>query len=163
MKNRASVFLKQIISVITTIVKAKSLAIKSKTSAMKTRLIIFSLLKNKKVLLASISHKLHALTAQQDKRQDKDEMDDQSQATIEFNSRANEVHPNPSCTELVKVDGEEEEEEDEDDKYPDLTHSLLEDEIDHVADLFIKRFHRQMKMQKQESFKRYQEMLERSV
>ncbi|OVA09726.1 Protein of unknown function DUF761 [Macleaya cordata] len=39
----------------------------------------------------------------------------------------------------------------------------LEDEIDHVADLFIRRFHRQMRLQKQESFKRYQEMLERSV
>lgn len=38
----------------------------------------------------------------------------------------------------------------------------LENEINHVADVFIKRFHRQMKMQKLESFKRYQEMIERS-
>ncbi|CBI29284.3 unnamed protein product, partial [Vitis vinifera] len=80
---------------------------------------------------------------------------------------------------------------DDDGKYPDLTHCLfeeeevdmrggsiidmvkngkeegeefrLEDEIDHVADLFITRFHKQMRMQKLESFKRYQEMLQRGV
>ncbi|KAJ7971808.1 DUF761 domain protein [Quillaja saponaria] len=79
----------------------------------------------------------------------------------------------------------------DDDKYPDLTHSLfdsedldlegsvidlvknskeeagqefsLEEEIDQVADLFIKKFHRQMLMQKQQSFKRYQEMLQRGA
>ncbi|KAL5733819.1 hypothetical protein ACOSP7_031680 [Xanthoceras sorbifolium] len=79
-------------------------------------------------------------------------------------------------------------------QYPDLTHSLfdeeefkldddqggsiidivrnskeegedfsLEEEIDHVADLFIKRFHKQIKLQKLESFKRFQEMLARSL
>lgn len=45
----------------------------------------------------------------------------------------------------------------------DGTEFKLEDEIDHVADLFIRRFHRQMKIQKQESFKRYREMLARGV
>lgn len=39
----------------------------------------------------------------------------------------------------------------------------LEGEIDHVADLFIKRFHKQIRLQKMESFKRYQEMLERGT
>ncbi|KAL9458108.1 hypothetical protein AB3S75_007043 [Citrus x aurantiifolia] len=39
----------------------------------------------------------------------------------------------------------------------------LEDEIDHLADLFIQRFHRQILMQKQLSFKRYQDMLDRSA
>ena len=39
----------------------------------------------------------------------------------------------------------------------------LEDEIDHVADLFIKRFRRQILLQKFESFKRIQEMLGRSA
>jgi hypothetical protein len=38
----------------------------------------------------------------------------------------------------------------------------LEDEIDHVADVFIRRFHEQMKLQKLESFKRLCEMLDRS-
>lgn len=84
-----------------------------------------------------------------------------------------------------EYDGGEEEEEDDDDKYPDLTHSLfdsedldfggsvidlvknskeeageefkLEDEIDHVADLFIKRVRRQMILQKQQSIKRHKE------
>ena len=78
----------------------------------------------------------------------------------------------------------------DDDKYPDLTHSLfdeddeddggsiidmvknskenegkdfkLEDDIDHVADLFIKRFRRQILLQKLDSFKRIQELLGRS-
>lgn len=39
----------------------------------------------------------------------------------------------------------------------------LEDEIDHVADVFIRRFHDQMKLQKLESFKRFCEMMERSA
>lgn len=89
--------------------------------------------------------------------------------------------------------------EEEDDKYPDLTHSLfneeddydiddaklqaaggsiidmmrnskeegeefkLEEEIDQAADLFIKRFRKQIRMQKLESFKRLQEMLARGT
>ncbi|KAL9271960.1 hypothetical protein AKJ16_DCAP19021 [Drosera capensis] len=39
----------------------------------------------------------------------------------------------------------------------------LEGEIDHVADLFIKSFHKQIRLQKMESFKRYKEMLERGT
>ncbi|CAD6244334.1 unnamed protein product [Miscanthus lutarioriparius] len=39
----------------------------------------------------------------------------------------------------------------------------LEDEIDRVADVFIRRFHEQMKLQKLESFKRFCEMLERGA
>ncbi|RCV06500.1 hypothetical protein SETIT_1G167700v2 [Setaria italica] len=39
----------------------------------------------------------------------------------------------------------------------------LEDEIDRVADVFIRRFHDQMKLQKLESFKRFCEMLERGA
>ncbi|GER39230.1 hypothetical protein STAS_15833 [Striga asiatica] len=76
---------------------------------------------------------------------------------------------------------------DDDDKYPDLRHTLfdeeiahlldesassaidivkntkqnfnLEDEIDEVADLFITKFHRRMRLQKLLSFKRHQQML----
>lgn len=40
---------------------------------------------------------------------------------------------------------------------------LLEDQIDHVADVFIRRFHEQMRLQKLESFKRFCEMLERGA
>ncbi|XP_066318470.1 uncharacterized protein [Miscanthus floridulus] len=39
----------------------------------------------------------------------------------------------------------------------------LEDEIDRVADVFIRRFHEQMKLQKLESFKRFCELLERGA
>jgi hypothetical protein len=39
----------------------------------------------------------------------------------------------------------------------------LEDEIDHVADVFIRRIHRQLKLQKLDSFKRFWEMLERGA
>uniref|UniRef100_A0A7C8YY81 Uncharacterized protein n=2 Tax=Opuntia streptacantha TaxID=393608 RepID=A0A7C8YY81_OPUST len=82
---------------------------------------------------------------------------------------------------------------DDDDKYPDLTHSLfheeddiddqggsvidivknskeqeggdfnLEDEIDNVADLFIRRFKKHMRLEKLESFKRYQATLGRTA
>ncbi|KAL5700524.1 hypothetical protein ACHQM5_025956 [Ranunculus cassubicifolius] len=183
MKNRASVFLKQVLSVLTSVVKAKSLAVKNKTSAIKTRFLIFSILKNKKVLMASISHKIHALLKQDDK---KDE--DNNQAIVLYKEETNMSQSNTGLLEWKEV-----EEEDNDEKYPDLRHSLfdsdgdelddntgsvidlvrnakeegedfiLEEEIDHVADLFIRRFHRQIKMQKQASFKRYQDMLDRSV
>ncbi|XP_042500845.1 uncharacterized protein LOC122078783 [Macadamia integrifolia] len=212
MKNRASMFLKQLMSVLSSVVKAKSLALKNKTSAMKSRLIILSFLKNKKVLLSAINHKINALVAHhhhhhhQGNDHDVEHGGDQNSgnAIVLYHAVPNESHP--SCSELVKVGGEGDIDghdqkvyyDDDDDKYPDLTHSLfeseegedeldlgdpvgsvidlvrnhrneggedfkLEDQIDQVADLFIMRFHRQMKMQKQESFKRYREMLERSV
>lgn len=177
---------------LTSMVRSKSLALKNKTSALKTRLIIFSLLKNKKVLLSTISHKIHALMGQEeDNRQRNEDGGEQSKAIVLCNAMTTDSGPNPThITEFVE---ESEYEEEEEDKYPDWTHSLfenedefgdssgsvidlvrnskeeggeefkLEDEIDHVADLFIKRFHRQMMMQKQQSFKNYQEMLERSA
>ncbi|KAF9618086.1 hypothetical protein IFM89_000037 [Coptis chinensis] len=187
MKNRASVFLKQILSVLSSIAKAKSLAVKSKTSAIRTRLIVFSLLKNKKLLMSTISHKIHALLGQDHKNEDNN--DDQSKSIVLYNATSGNM--SPTCTELVEQQQVQEEE--DDDKYPDLRHSLfdsdgeefddqtgsvidlvrnskedgenfsLEDEIDHVADLFIRRFHRQIKLQKLDSFKRYQDMLDRST
>ncbi|KAJ4729599.1 DUF761 domain-containing protein [Melia azedarach] len=205
MKNRASGFLKQIISVITAMAKAKTLALKSKTRAIKTRLIIFSLLRNKKILMGSISDKLRTLMAHQhhDKKDEEEgegegegegeeQMGDENRALVVCNAMSHESLPNPTQTELLEK-AEEDDEFDDNDKYPDLTHSLfdsadldfedpggsvidlvknskpegqefrLEDEIDQVADLFIKRFHRQMRIQKQLSLKRYQEMLERSA
>ncbi|KAL3329219.1 hypothetical protein AABB24_036358 [Solanum stoloniferum] len=60
--------------------------------------------------------------------------------------------PNASAIDMVRNFKEEEGE-----KF------VLEDDIDNVADLFIKKFHRRMRLQKLESFKRYQEMLQRST
>lgn len=194
MKNKASVLLKQVISSLTSIAKAKSMAIKSKTNAIKARLIMFSLMKNKKVLLDSISQKVHSLLGPHD-----EESGDQNKAIILHNAKAygwqcgssSEIHTQLMVDKNINED-------DDDAKYPDLRHSLfeeedysismdddlqggslidmvrnskeeggedfsLENEIDHVADLFINRFHKQMRMQKLESFKRYQQMLERSL
>lgn len=198
MKNRASVFLKQIVSVLGSLIKAKTMAVKSKTNAMKARLIIFGLLRNKKVLFPELSHKIQSLLGH-DKRGGTKDNDDENRAIVIYNSMANEAPPN-SCRTLAVVDGgydanddysDDDADDDDDDKYPDLTHSLfdelefddgsgsvvdlvrnsredasnfnLEDEIDHVADVFIRRFRRQMQLQKQESFKRYKEMLDRSL
>ncbi|KAE8023810.1 hypothetical protein FH972_009471 [Carpinus fangiana] len=185
MKTKASHALKHIISTLISMAKAKSMAIKNKTSAAKARLLMVSLLKNKKVMLDSLSHKIHTLLGQHDKESQSeadDESESESKAIVLYNAMENES----TLTQLVEVD-------DEDDKYPDLRHSLfdeeefefedqggsivdlvrnskeegqnfiLEDEIDQVADLFIMRFHKQMRMQKLQSFKRYQEMMERSL
>lgn len=194
MKSKASGFLKQIISVITTIAKAKTLALKTKTRAIKTRLIIFSLLRNKKILMSSVSDKLRVLMGQQQQHENKKQEDsDQASgknAIVLYNSLSQESLPIPTHTEFLEDNFDYD---DENGKYPDLTHSLfeaedvdfedpggsvidlvknskpegeefkLEDEIDHAAELFIKRFHRQLRLQKQLSFKRYQEMLERST
>ncbi|KAM7273632.1 hypothetical protein ACFE04_028296 [Oxalis oulophora] len=194
MKNKASGILKQVISMVTNLVKAKTMGLKRKTNALRARIIIFSLL-HKKILVSSITQKLHAFTESNPttrlNNNEEEESDyynyeedqlDQSKAVVlhECNAMSHEHVPNYTQLEYY---------EDEDDKYPDLTHSLfdeeeiggsviemvknskedegkefvLEDEIDHVADLFIKKFHRQIKIQKQNSFKRYQEMLNRGI
>ncbi|TYJ05281.1 hypothetical protein E1A91_A12G153900v1 [Gossypium mustelinum] len=206
MKNKATGLLKQLIAGLTTMAKAKTMALKSKTKAIKARLVIFSLLQNRKFLMSSFSEKLNALMGHNDKiskeLEDDDCGDQQGQAIVLYNS--NNAMWLPSTAE-TKYDDQEEEEEEEygdgdgddgeaEEKYPDLTHSLfesgemelgdpgssvidivknsktdkgeefrLEDEIDRVADLFIKRFHRQMRLQKQLSLKRRQEMMETSL
>ncbi|XP_011033698.1 PREDICTED: uncharacterized protein LOC105132099 [Populus euphratica] len=205
MKKKSGGFLKRIMSVLASMAKAKTLALKSKTNALRTRLIIFSLLGNKKIMMSSITEKLHSLMGQHDKDQEEAlelECLDQNKALV-FHNDFNSMSPlliNPTHTELmenVAEDGQDnivghgyEEAGGDEEKYPDLTHSLfdtegvefedsgvsvidmvknskqegesfsLEDEIDHVADLFIKRFHHQMRLQKQLSMKRCQEMLQ---
>ncbi|KAL4384566.1 hypothetical protein GQ457_15G003280 [Hibiscus cannabinus] len=183
MRNKASGLLKQIIRGLTAMAKAKTMAIKSKAKAIKTRFVIFSLLQNRKLLVSSFSDKLNALVGHNRDSICKEVGDQQSQPVVVHNS-GNAVWV-PSAPE-TKYEEEEEEE-----KYPDLSHSVfdkeemelaadpgasviemvknsredrgeefrLEDEIDRVADLFIKRFHCQMRMQKQLSLKRRQQML----
>ncbi|KAG6653759.1 hypothetical protein I3843_Q047000 [Carya illinoinensis] len=186
MKNKASIFLKQIISVLSSIAKAKSIAIKNKTSAAKARFLVFSLLKNKKLLLDSVSHKIHRILGQHEEESQYD-ADEQRKAMVLYNAMASES-THTHLVERVEEDGG------NDDKYLDPRRSLfdgkdldsdqdeeggysiidmvrnskeegenfsLEDEIDDVADLFIKRFHKQMRLQKLASFKRLQAMMER--
>ncbi|KAL4587322.1 hypothetical protein LXL04_000191 [Taraxacum kok-saghyz] len=167
MKKGSSAFMKNIIS----LVKSKSLAIKSKVEAMKAKVIIFSLLKNKKLPLTwrtcSISHKIHALLLKAPVSHE------------DIDQNVNELATDVNNLQLCCYG-------DADDKYPDLRHSLfdheedldfgnpgdsvidlvknsmedvgedfsLEQEIDHVADLFILKFHKRMRLQKLESFKR---------
>ncbi|XP_059452368.1 uncharacterized protein LOC132183001 [Corylus avellana] len=208
MKNKASAILKQIISTLSSMAKAKSLSLKSKTRAIKTRLIILSLLSKKKFLMSSlshsiqqkkssISHKLHTLLGHQ--YHDKQYSDDENQSKLaialyegNINAMTHESLPDQTRTELLEETEHgcvDEADEEDDVKYPDLTHSFfedpglggsvidlvktskegageefsLEDDIDHVADLFIKRFHSQMLMQKQLSLKRYHQMLQRGA
>ena len=155
--------LKQVISILAAIAKAKSTVVKSKTSAIKTRLMLFNLLHNKKAMMSLVTQKVHA-----SKGENKVKDYNKDLASCKF-----------SLAKLVEhVDGEEEEEE-----YPYITNPsldleiveddcgdydsgldfILENEIDKAANAFIRTFHRQIEIQKQESFKRYQEMLERSV
>ncbi|KAF5812443.1 hypothetical protein HanXRQr2_Chr04g0192661 [Helianthus annuus] len=190
-KGGASLFMKNIISQLSSLAKSKSLAIKRKVESIKARVIICSLSKNKKLPL-SISHKIHALllggTAS---------LEDNNHKVFEPTNNVDNLqlvlHKADSLGDWYHEDYAADEE--EDNKYPDLRHSLfdqeddldlgndpnasvidlvknsmaddgedfsLEDEIDHVADLFIMKFHKRMRLQKLESFKRYQDMLERS-
>lgn len=197
MKSRVSRIVKQIIAALGSIAKAKGMALKSKTTALKTRIVIFSLLRDKKIMMSSVSHKLQALMGHHDHQKkhsdhgeqqlvDDDDDGDQSNSLVVYSIKAN---PTNGQGHVGYLEYEDEDE----NKYPDLTHSLfeledteieeeedprasvidivknskeeageefkLEDEIDHVADLFIKRFHRQMLFQKQQSLKRYRDML----
>ena len=194
MKNKASVFLKQIISLLSSLgSKAKR-----KTNTVKARLIMISLMKNKKVLMDSLSHKIHNLLSNHQHKENDDDHggeEDLSKAIVLYNAKAND-NDNFQCSSacsshLVEYHNNYD---DREDKYPDLRHSLfdefdeddqdlqggsviemvrnskvegedfkLEDEIDHAADLFITRFHKQMRLQKLQSFKRYQEMLQRGL
>uniref|UniRef100_A0A0E0DDC8 Uncharacterized protein n=1 Tax=Oryza meridionalis TaxID=40149 RepID=A0A0E0DDC8_9ORYZ len=202
MKSKASMFLKQMVSTIVAVVKAKSTAVRAKTSAMKTRLLIFGVLRNRKLLATAINHKIHAImggAAAQDTTTTTNKnhiagVDDDggggSKKAVVLYSTAPSFLTESSYD--AAGDGEEEdsdeylthslfreEEEDEDDELVNAPGSVidlvrdakegeggefrLEDEIDHVADVFIRRIHKQLKLQKLDSFKRFCEMLERSA
>ncbi|GLT30228.1 hypothetical protein SLA2020_050410 [Shorea laevis] len=188
MKKKVSGLLKQIVSLLGSIAKAKSITIK-RTIAAKARLIMFSsLMKNKRALMGSISNKINNLL---DGHHDEHEQEcggDQSKAIVLYNAMVNESYPSLS---YVEEKGDTDEINVINGRYLDLRHPLfdeemdlergsvielmrnrkeeggeefrLEDEIDHLADLFITRFHKQMRLQKLLSFKSYQEMLERSI
>lgn len=187
MKNKASDFIKEMVSTLVSLVKAKSIAVKNKTNTMKTRLMILRVLRNKKALFRSISQKIHALTGHHN-----------ANALITLINDDGEEDPPPPMNVIVTnktneqefAAGVEEDKDDHDDGYPDLRHTMfnededdcngsvidlvknnrqngsefkLEDEIDQVADVFIRRFHKRMWLQQQRSFKLYQEMLARGV
>ncbi|KAE8812300.1 hypothetical protein D1007_10650 [Hordeum vulgare] len=191
MKTKASTFFKQMLSTIVAVVKAKSTAVRAKTSTFKTRLLVLGILRNRKLLVSAINHKIHAIMGQ-----DNHAHNEEAAQKEDGRNKAIVLYTSPSYVTERDVEAAEEEE-DSDDEY--LTHSLfreededddelvnapgsvidvvrdakekegegaefrLEDEIDHVADVFIRRIHKQLKLQKLESFKRFCEMMERSA
>ncbi|AED91953.1 unnamed protein product [Arabidopsis thaliana] len=172
---KASDFVKQIINMLTCLAKDKTKELKRKTRAFKTRLVIFSLLHNRHMVVGSLSHKLKS--NQTSKKIDHDNKDVQDyhdkNMVVVYSQNVNAMSSTPVSPHVqYQYTEEEDDEEGEEEKYPDLRHSLfeaegsviemvkhskedngeefrLEDEIDKVADLFITRFHRQMWLQKQ--------------
>lgn len=150
MKNRTSGFLKEIIANLSSMAKSKTMALKSKTNAIRARLIIFSLMKNKKFLMSSLSEKFHSVWGQSSSQQKEDHClledgisnDDhhqKSKAIVLYNSNAHsyEALPNPSETLVVEEEQDQDDGfdgyynydcDDDDEKYPDLTHTLFESE-----------------------------------
>lgn len=204
MRTKASAFVKQMVSSIVAVVKAKSTVVRAKTSALKTRLLILGILRNKKLLVTAINTKIHAIMGQQQQQDhhhnNKDGDDASSSSKEEDLKKAIVLYSAPSCSFSTELGRHEVEAEEDSDEY--LTHTLfaaedddeeedelvrapgsvidvmrdarereagdgaefrLEDEIDHVADVFIRRIHRQLKLQKLDSFKRFCEMLERGT
>ncbi|CAN6242034.1 unnamed protein product [Urochloa humidicola] len=208
MKTKASSLLKlkQMVSSIVAAVKAKSTAVRVKTSALKTRLLIFGIIRNKKLLMSAINHKIHAIMGHQQQPDPQaaaitatgdDNDDGDKKAIVLYTPPSFNFSSELGTHEVEAVPEEQEEEEEDSDEY--LSHTLfaeeeddddlvrapgsvievmrdarereagegaefsLEDEIDHVADVFIRRIHRQLKLQKLDSFKRLCEMLERGA
>lgn len=148
--------------------------LKRKTRAFKTRLVIFSLLHDRNMMVSSWSHKLKAKPTS--RKLDGGGKDHDQNMVVVYSHNANMSRTSAASPQYVQYSEEEEEEE----KYPDMRHSLfeaegsvidmvkhskedkgeefrLEDEIDNVADLFITRFHRQMWLQKQLSLENIQD------
>lgn len=211
MKSKGS-RLKHLISMVSCVTRAKCMAVRSKTDAMKAHLMVTALTllsKKKNFSIAAISAKInHAVDgvfrhhAVEGGRggSDRDDDDDQlsSKDIVLYSNKmaaggGGAVTCCKDCSGVQKID-------DDDDKYPDLRHTLfdeeeeqelaellddpnssvsaidmvknakeegesfnLEDEIDEVADLFITKFHKRMRLQKLLSFKRHQQMLEGST
>ncbi|KAG2334151.1 hypothetical protein Bca4012_000657 [Brassica carinata] len=152
--------------------------LKRKTRAFKTRLVIFSLLHDRNMMVSSWSHKFKAKPTSRklDGGGNKDQEQDQNLVVVYSH---NVMSSTPAASPQY-VQYSEEEEEEKEGKYPDPRHSLfeaegsvidmvkhskedkgeefkLEDEIDKVADLFISRFHQQMWLQKQISLENIQD------
>ncbi|KAJ1279242.1 hypothetical protein BS78_04G140500 [Paspalum vaginatum] len=221
---KASKYLKQLFSAIVAAVRARSAAVRTKASSLRTRLIVLSIMRNKKLLLSAIQSKIHAImggggqaagngnavashggghegadgdggagrglflassaaggvkaavlqslpsfVVEQEKRAvvllssmpsfalerdagtgEGDGDDAAGEAAGGEKLLAADTAAPRAAIELVRGAAAEGE-------------FRLEEEIDRVADVFIRRFHDQMKLQKLESFKRFCEMLERGA
>ncbi|KAF8686233.1 hypothetical protein HU200_043616 [Digitaria exilis] len=209
---KATRYLKQLFSAV--VAAVKSTAAGTKSSSLRTRLVMLSIMRNKKLLLSAIQSKIHAImggaaaaggsgqgghainavaTTSHAGGEVAGEhllLGDGRKAAVlqslpsfvvEQESRAVVLSSLPSFalerdaggrSPLAAAGGEEAEYDDGDgEKHAAICAAAapaeggfrLEDEIDRVADVFIRRFHDQMKLQKLESFKRFCEMLERGA
>ncbi|KAG5062366.1 hypothetical protein JHK85_003549 [Glycine max] len=169
--NRASGILK-LIAALRSMAKSKSLALKSKTNAIKARLVIFSLVMNKRYVMSTISDKFQSLLGHhhshlKEVEDGNDSVEDKCTVVINDNAHLHEdfvstsslqasigssivstserydLEIGGSVIDLVKSSKEEAGQE-----------FKMEDEIDHMADLFIRKFRRQIMLQKQDSLKR---------
>ncbi|KAI4368547.1 hypothetical protein MLD38_017094 [Melastoma candidum] len=167
MKIRAPSFLKHVILILTSLTKSKTAVVKNKAGAAKARLLMFSLAHSKRTLFASITNKFHDLLGHLEEDSADDEDDESRMKAIVVHAGGDDEGMDLNAYEA-----------DDDDRHNRARLSLssaidgvkdpgegaeLENEIDRVADVFIRRFHRQMRLQKLESFKRLQEMLQRGV
>lgn len=221
---KASKYLKQLFSAIVAAVRAaRSTAVATKASSLRTRLIVLSIMRNKKLLLSAIQSKIHAIMAgsgqavygnaaasSHDGGGGTDEgagrgageriflasgagkaavLQSLPSFVVEQESRAVVLLSSmPSFALERDAAGEDNDDAAEAEAAAGEKHQLaadaaapgsaievvrggaagegefrLEEEIDRVADVFIRRFHDQMKLQKLESFKRFCEMLERGA
>ncbi|KAK3158011.1 hypothetical protein QOZ80_2AG0131670 [Eleusine coracana subsp. coracana] len=237
---KASKYLKQLFSTIVAVVKARSMAVGTKASSLRTRLLVLSIMRNKKLLLSAIQNKIHAIMGGASSSAayinavasrshhgagvDDDRgggvagehahggdgyqhllagrkaavlqnlpsfvVDQETRAVVLLSSLpsfALEREGSGSFARSPLPGGESAAEDNDNDNGEksqlaveaaalpgsavELARSAaeggaefrLEDEIDRVADVFIRRFHDQMKLQKLESFKRFCEMLEKGA
>ncbi|KAK3154166.1 hypothetical protein QOZ80_2BG0187110 [Eleusine coracana subsp. coracana] len=225
---KASKYLKQLFSTIVAVVKARSMAVGTKAGSLRTRLLVLSIMRNKKLLLSAIQNKIHAImggasssaaysnaVASRSHHGSGGVDDDRDGAGEHAHGGDGYQHLLASCRKKAAVlqnlpsfvvdqetravvllsslpsfaleregsgsfarsplAGGEEAAGDNDNDNGEKSQLVvdnaaeggaefrLEDEIDRVADVFIRRFHDQMKLQKLESFKRFCEMLEKGA
>lgn len=228
---KASRYLKQLFSAIVAAVKARSTAVGTKASTLRTRLIVLGIMRNKKLLLSAIQSKIHAIMGGGSTSQgnggvgggggyginavashggaDGTEsaageqlflgsgamkaavlqslpsfaLEQETRAVVLLSSLPSFALERDAATATAANEDNDVDEADENSKRLAAVEAAaapgsammevargaaegefrLEDEIDRVADVFIRRFHDQMKLQKLESFKRFCEMLERGA
>ncbi|KAL8038111.1 hypothetical protein ABFX02_11G082900 [Erythranthe guttata] len=202
MKGKGARFVKQIISMVRCVSRAKCMAIRNKTDAMKAQFMVTALTvlskKDKLISIGAISDKISdaieglLMKANHDNNGSKEDVE----AELVSSSKAIVLYTNNNKAvvggEMGNIHIHDDEFVIDEDKYPDLRHSLfdeeeeeelaqllddpsssisaidivknskenrdhgfnLEEEIDEVADLFISKFHKNMRLQKLLSFKR---------
>lgn len=151
MKSCSPGLFKQAISLFMAILKAKSVAVKSKASAVKTRFIIFKLLHDKNALVGAFPRQKNELSFGEERASHHDGENEVVLHQVEEDDGFLEERYDrlQQDDEFVRDFGERDGEFDG------------ENEVDRAADVFIRKFHEEMMIQKQESFKMYQEMVAR--